>query len=400
MKYEKDFCDKCLGTLNKDQQQFLEYWKHIDSGDLGQEDSQLALTLLFRISHAKILQNLGRQIAKYYPTIKRNNNRLQHIKNMWWTHHATSGVSINPVLVWFAGVKRPGKDGKVRLRGGSTHFVVDHDGTPYHLVDIHDGSWHCRARNRDALSIEQVNTCHLNKVGDKFEWWNGEYKLPYPPIKVKKPFRNQYWWQPYDERQLISEVKLMRLAFSARGWDLFSPDRITGHSDWSENRTDPGPLYPRNQVSNAVFSGLPLNEIEWIDAFQNKNNPNWDKDTIVGEDDIKKLNLEVEGFDYHPNANVADNSSPYSRKEKCFNMLIPLVKCILKEQGYYVSTDNPSVINDVFDKDTKQAVRHFQRHYNTTCFHDGFKLKIDGIPGPKTCKAIDNVFGIKFDCWN
>jgi len=369
---QKEFCEKCFDNLESNIKILDDYWPIIGETILSKHESNYVVDLIFQISHGKIHKMFNGRLSPYYPTPKKYIDAVKNQNRNWFVLHATGGVSIKPVLTWFSGLAREDRDGAIRLRGGSSHFVVEHDGTPWVLIPLTDGAWHCYQRNRDSIAIELINTTWLDYRNGKYYWWNGLYKLPYKPIKISKKFRGKRYFQPYDERQIITTFKLMRLVISAIGKEKFSIERVTSHTDWSKKKFDPGPLFPFDILTKDVFGFEKMSNIEWIQAFQDQNNQSFDTDTTVDKDELKQL------FDIQTCSETQDEFD-HSYRPVDFNYKI-------QKQLVKLGLLNSRHINGIFGSATKQAVRNFQISWNVRNKKD--QIKVDGIPGPQTMSRI------------
>ena len=372
------YCEDCLATFDDDVAEFSRVWESLEHTLVAPVVAAQALERLHRITHARIAKRFaGRRILEYYPTPKKYPGALGSEPALWWTFHSTGGVSLNPLLNWFSGEPRPnprtGK-GALRPRGGSTHFALDHDGTPWCFIRLADGAWHCRGRNRDSLSVEFVNACALKKDGDGFRWWRGKYRLPYDVIDTS-PWRGGRHWQAYDERQFVAMVKLMRLTTCALGRKKFDADRTCQHYHFHDTTVDCGPLFPQEQIVEAGFGDLPLSSYPWIAAFTDERNPHFDADTIVGSRELETLFGESEAHDAEHANDVEESETDRPRDT------MKWVQSSLLDLRFV-----PGPIDGIFGPKTKRAVRLFQGHWNDT--HKDDPIAVDGIPGPITRKRI------------
>jgi len=368
-----NFCKQCLETLEEDKTLFSQVWNSID-GVIEPVDAQQTLDFLFRITHGRILKMLGERVAQYYPTPKRYKDKL--IRDaLWWTFHCTGGINIKPVLHWFSGEPRAKRDGtgSKRPRGGSTHFAIEHDGTPWMFIKLTDGAWHCGGRNFDSLSVEFINACKLtlDEQYKRFRWWAGIYPLKYPAIKTT-PWRNGEYWQGFDERQFVSMVKLMRLCSAALGEEKFDSARTSQHSDWNEKKVDCGPLFPINEIVRVGLGEEPLSSYDWFAALTKPDHPSWDEDTILSEKELQGLfnhltrEDEEQGEDLEEPAEIQD---PVDR--------LKFEQTLLKSLGLY-----DGEVDGIFGPQTKLAVRAYQEKWNTD--HPDDLIKVDGLIGPQT----------------
>jgi N-acetyl-anhydromuramyl-L-alanine amidase AmpD len=372
-----NFCKACVETFDADLLVLNQLWEVAKTGTLTQMEALELWDKLFRVSHARIVRGFGERLASYYPTPKRRPNQLDSNKPLWWVIHSTGGVSLRPVVVWFSGQRRPGKDGKLTLRGGSTHFAIEHDGTPWCFIRPTDSAWHCRQRNRDGLSVELVNACalshHIASGGEEFyRWWNGRYRLPYEPVHLSKAFRRRNIWQPYDERQLVSLIVMMRMANAATGWARHARERVTTHTDWNPNKLDCGPLFPMETVVEAVFSQEPIDQIDWVQSYTQPDHPAWDDDTQIDATELLKLMDHAIDIDEHM---TSDEDEEQEDTNPVGTMM--QVQEVLAALGYYSGR-----IDGIFGPLTKAATKAFQNTWNATNNDD--RVKVDGIPGPQT----------------
>ena len=362
-----EFCEECIETRESDSEEFLEIWEIAGEVDLCCCDANRAFELLYRLTHARILSMCGRIVAKWYPTTKKSTDRLKNRDELWWTFHATGGVSIKPVMIWFSGQPRGDPP---RVRGGATHFAIEHDGTPSCFIMPNDGARHCGARNRDSLSVELINACKLTMDGDdRYRWWAGKYDLSYSPAHFETPWRGVNIWQPYDERQFVALAKLIRLSFASMGRDRFSPARMAEHYQFSEKRVDCGPMFPREALISSVFSPAPLSEIPWIQSFTQPSDPSWDQDTEISPDELEILFSHAIDIDDQISE---DPEEPERPAEKLQQVLC----CLGHEPGS----------SGFYDRKTRNAVKSFQRKWNDE--HSKKKIAVDGIAGPITRRSI------------
>jgi N-acetyl-anhydromuramyl-L-alanine amidase AmpD len=374
------FCEDCLETLESDAANFSRVWAEIETKFFAPIVAAQALERLYRISHARIAKRFaGKGVPDFYPTTKKYKGALAGRNDLWWTFHATGGVSINPLLIWFSSEPRPDpKTGKgpLKPRGGSTHFAIDHDGTPWMFIRLNDGAWHCRQRNRDSLSVELINACALkpdgatvDKDNPRFRWWRGLYTLPYDVIE--KPFRGNRFYQAYDERQFVSLVKLMRLTTMALGRTRFDEARTCQHFHFNKRKVDCGPLFPQEHIVRAGLGTAKLETYDWIAAFTNAYNPSFDVDTVVDSDELETL------FSIAEAENVLNETDGENGETKNPRNSMKWVQSALKDLRI-----NPGPIDGKFGAKTKHAVKLFQTDWNDK--HPADAIAVDGIPGPIT----------------
>ena len=375
------YCQECLATYDDDLELFQDLWACAGQVIMGQDAAQRCLDLLYRVTHARILKRCGPQVARYYPTPKRYEGALGE-GALWWTFHATGGVSIYPVLVWFSGQPRraPRGRGVLRPRGGSTHFAIDHDGTPYFFVGLRDGSWHCRSRNFDSLSVELVNACALKLAAPKgtpeYRWWAGRYDLPYTPVPTS-PWRGGLYWQPYDERQLVSLVKLMRVVSEAAGRSRFHESRCSQHSDWNPRKLDCGPLFPAQEVVRVGLGDGPVSEADFARAFHLESHQMYDHDTEVGPHELSLLFDHAVELDAHHGDDLEEEPLDTS----------PALSLASVQEAYDLLGIDTGLADGVFGPRTQRATKEFQVMWNKE--NPSNMLSVDGIPGPLTRRALN-----------
>lgn len=400
------YCEDCLRTIGADRVELRDLWEEIGSPGLKKEEALRALELLHRVSHGRILAMLGERVARHYPTPKRYPGRLEGDGPLWWVCHATGGVSIRPVLAWFSGRRRraPGLlDGHVlRPRGGSAHFVVDLDGSPWGLIPTTDGAWHCRGRNYDSLSVELVNACSLvrkqKKHGDgtEWRWWAGRYDLPYEP-EASVPWRGADHWQPYQEAQLVTTARLVRLCLEALGRHRFDLSRFSTHSQWAARKLDCGPLFPLEALGEAALGEAPLQDYEWFSVLSRKQPPwrGWlagDPSLPPAEEAITREELaDIFSHVVFLDAEGAPKDVEESVSKPDPRELLRLVQEALTAQGFYSGE-----ADGIHGRLTKQAVLAFQQKWNRQFLpgdppmdkRRAGRLVLDGIPGPLTRAAL------------
>lgn len=359
------FCKKQFDKFYENSIIFNKLWKHIGNKNISRNDANQIIDLMYSITHARIWSIGGTALSKYYPTPKRRIGELTDKQNLWWTFHSTGGVSEIPMISWFSGKARKQlPNGREAYRGGSTHFAILHDGTPLCFIKPTDSAWHCQRRNRDSLSVELVNACGLKPDSNGgFRWWNGKYTLPYEPEKTTK-WRGYEWWQPYDDRQIVSLIKLVKLCLYACGSKRFDRSRMCQHSDFNEHKIDCGPLFPFDMVVAEIFSNDVCGDSN-VDV--SKISPGRISDET--ESEIRLMPLH--GFD--------NDSMPCD--DTTLHGSIKRIQTMLYSYGLYLGK-----IDGIFGTRTKSAVQTFQLEWNRLNYKD--PIKIDGIPGPETMKRL------------
>lgn len=312
-------------------------------------------------------------LGKYYPTIQRTPGRLEKVEDLWWVDHFTAGISSKSTLNWFSSAKnKKGKDGKMKVAGASTHFVMDYTGDPYYLVRIVDGAWHEPRRNADSIAIEMVNPGALtfNKATGKWHFWAREMPdvlvQALPPVILDKPYRGAKAMQSFSKEQIIANIKLKRIIIAAFPGRL-DPVRMSQHTDWREGKTDMGPLWPFQDVNEAAFSNDPIPELAFIQ--------NYDPDFLDKIGEIVDVD-ENDNPEYGAGTPTHDDDPDPEPKL----LTTKEVQTLLDKKGF------PVVADGKFGPKTQQAVKAFQISWNKK--HATDQLKVDGIPGPRTCACL------------
>jgi len=359
----KDICD--------------EYWPKAQEEELTQSEAFLLLNCLFIHSHARILDH-SKSLAQFYPTKQLTKNRLAKLENLWWTDHFTAGISKWSTLNWFSANKtKTGKDGKKKFNGASTHFVCGYHDLPFYIIPLMHGAWHEPRRNKDSISIEMVNAGALHREGDNWHYWAKQLPLTLvqelPPVMLDKAYRGVKVMQPFTKEQLLNNLTLKRVSLAALG-ERLAPERMSQHSDWRGGKTDMGPIWPFDDINEAMFSLDPLPEMDFIQQYE---------DFLDEEGTIWD---EVDGWDTHDESNNPEygNLTPThdddvdAEDDGFFDT--DDVQQALARKGYNVKVDGK------MGPQTRQAITSFQRDWNKT--HPSDLIKVDGIAGPATCQRL------------
>ena len=279
-------------------------------------------------------------------------------------------------LAWFSSRKVTKKNGKQGLPGASTHFVLGRHGYPFYIIPIQHGAWHEPARNADSLSIELVNPGALKQTDDG--WARPVGSLPKdmvaetPPVRINPPYRGAKILMPFTVDQVVNLIKLKRIVLTLVKPRLV-PERMTQHSVWRETKIDMGPLFPLNDVNRAAFEFIPVDQYDFIQRMRSSLPPGVLPAAPTQDDADEALNTE-HGLDTPTQDTDTDN------QVKILDILA--VQKILATKGVYRGK-----LDGIFGSVTKQAVTVFQSKWNFNAPAEK-KLEVDGIPGPKTCQAL------------
>jgi len=329
---------------------------------LGEAQECLACLWDYTLERTK---SLG--LGKFYPTVQRTPNRLAKVEDVWWVDHFTAGISSKSTLNWFSSNKcRKGK-----VAGASTHFVMDYTGDPYYIVKLSDGAWHEPKRNADSVAIEMVNPGPLtfDKAASKWRFWAREMPAEliqtFPPVFLDKPYRGATIFQPFSKNQIVANLKLKRIVIAAFP-GRFALCRMSQHTDWREGKKDMGPLWPFQDVNEAAFSNDPIPELAFIQRY--------DPDFLDSVGTIADVD-ETNNPEYGVNTPTHDDDPDPEPKL----MSIAEVQQALDRKGFAIASDGK------FGPKTQVAVKSFQMTWNKNHTE---QLKVDGIPGPRTCACL------------
>ena len=375
---KKDFWDLVAKDGDVTRETFARLWKELDERHLTHEEAIECLNALFIDSHRRIREHSS-ALAKEYPTRQLNKGKLGSQESLYFLDHFTAGISCWSTLNWFSAAKRKKKNGKMGYAGASTHFVQGYHGDPFYIIPLMHGAWHEPKRNRDAISLEMVNTGKLHKnKGGKWCYWARELPMELvqelPPVLLDKPYRGCKVMQPFTPDQVTNNIKLKRLVIAALP-DRLDPSRMSQHTDWREGKSDMGPLWPFEDCNAAAFGPEPIPEYDFIqaeeytqlledtgtlwdeandqwDTHDDTENPEYGEDTPTHDDD--------------PDEDVLYNVNEIQER--------------LVGKGYIIAIDG------TFGPKTRNAVRKFQADWNKK--NSKNSLKVDGIPGPQTCNRL------------
>jgi N-acetyl-anhydromuramyl-L-alanine amidase AmpD len=372
---DKNFWNK-IGTLAPVAEKTVkDAFNKVNSQPLTVEEAENCLDALLAYSHQRITV-YSNVLKKYFPTVQFTKNRLQKVENLWWTDHYTGGISEMSTLNWFSAQKVTKKDGKKGLPGASTHFVLGRHGYPFYIIPIWHGAWHEPARNADSLSIELVNPGALIQTADGWARFVGslpkDMVTETPPVRINPPYRGAKILMPFTVDQVVNLIKLKRIVLTLVKPRLV-PERMTQHSVWRETKIDMGPLFPLNDVNRAAFEFIPVEQYDFIQRMRSSLPPGVLPAAPTLDDADEALNVE-HGFDTPTQDQDSDD------QVKILDVLT--VQKLLATKGVYRGK-----LDGIFGSQTKKAVTVFQSKWNFNAPADK-KLEVDGIPGPRTCQAL------------
>lgn len=176
-------------------------------------------------------------------------------------HHTVSSVG-KYVDDWFK--KDRGKS-KVAVA-----YVVDKDGTVFELFNPKYWAYHTGTGNRNnidkrSIAIEIVNEGTLDKIGDKFYWFDGKHEYHGNPMKLNRSWRNHLYFAEYTEAQIKAAIELIFHLFKdfpgigksfsntfSFSESFFYTNGIIMHCNIRTDKTDLSPAFPLNTVNNVI----------------------------------------------------------------------------------------------------------------------------------------------------
>ena len=357
-----------------------ELWAAAQTHTLSQETAVTCLDALFLHSHARIAE-YSKALAKHYPTKQFTKNRLLKREDLWWTDHFTAGISRWSTLNWFSAAKRQKKSGKMGYAGASTHFVQGYHDLPFYIIPLMHGAWHEPRRNKDSISIEFVNCGKVIMKGGKWHYWARELPLSLvqelPPVTLDKPYRGLKAMQPFTYDQLRNAIVLKRIVIAALG-DRMDKTRFSQHSDWRDGKTDMGPLWMFDEINEAAFSTIPVEEFVFVQREEDDYRQHLDMvGNIWGENDDAD---EAELFDNPEFGEETPTHDDDPDDDPNEVLSVRKIQQHLSRLGYTLSVDGK------MGPETRRRLREFQKEWNKR--NPSERLKVDGIPGPRTSDAL------------
>lgn len=334
---------------------------------LSQEEASLLLDTLFINSHARI-KAARPQLADVTPLTKQfTKNKLKLVEELWWVDHFTGGL--NPFSTINTYIQR-----KV-----STHFILDFHGRPLYVVPLMHGAWHEPRRNKDSVAIEMVNPGALTQKDGVWNFWAGPLPMDIvqklPPVRLPKPYRGVSALLPFTRDQIINNILLKRIVIAAFP-GRFIRERMTQHSDWRETKTDMSPIWPLADINAAAFENDPILEYRFVQEYE--------------EGLESPGHIEPTACDDHPdNPQYAEEPADKTYTEWDIK---DVQEFLITNMHYNLKVD------DKLGPKTAAAVKDFQiwwnkQHPNITASPGTTyeALTVDGIPGPKTIRAMQTV---------
>jgi N-acetyl-anhydromuramyl-L-alanine amidase AmpD len=245
--------------------------KLIERGWLTKQEAQSFFESLYEYSIVRC-RELAPKFADYFPTRQYSGPGGFNNKPNGWKQdepvgvcdHYTAGESAASAVKWFSSYNKWVIKGKKKYAGASSEFMVELNGAPLCLIPFWEGksAWHEPSLNGRCIGIEHVNVGWLKKRDDKFYWWYNGWKTPYrfahslPPVELETPWRGAQWMAPYTRQQLITNIVIKRALVTL--YPGMRQSFFVGHSDFRDDKKDPGPLFPAAQLRQIAFERAPL----------------------------------------------------------------------------------------------------------------------------------------------
>ena len=229
----------------------------------------------------------------------------------------------------------------------------------------HAGSWWFNHRH---YGIEIVNPGEIRK-GPDGGWvtWPNDWTTKYEPHEPIVEASGRFW-EPYHPDQFLTVVEILR-----RRRELYrtqiDPTQIVGHEQIRSAKTDPGPLFPVEDIRKAVFEAADIKVYRWFELYSldrlymPKLRDAWVREWVAQEFAGKVVANPWQEFDMTLNLHLLKVGTEFGA----------LGKLGLRMLGYRVSDGGELSEID------RSSVKLFQRMAD---------IQVDGDPGLQTRKAL------------
>ena len=151
---------------------------------------------------------------------------------------------------------------------------------------------------------------------------------------------------------------------------------MSQHTDWRAGKTDMGVLWPFDDCNSAAYAPEPVPELDFIQQgayqeFLDEEGTIWDETHGWDTHDETDNPSYGEGTPTHDDDPDEDEDGVKEISE---------IQTKLSSKGYSLKVDNR------MGPKTQNAIKRFQADWNKKNPKD--KIKVDGIPGPQTCKRL------------
>jgi hypothetical protein len=227
------------------------------------------------------------------------------------------------------------------------------------MADFRWGTWHGNWTNNVTLGVENRNCGPggMQKVK----------KLGKEGVDI-----NGLVWEPYTREQMICNINFGRMA---NGWidGQLDPDWVLTHQCVWATKMDTGPLFAIHKVRDALFTDDPLEDKEWLGAYDMAPDTNEDDDAHWESlDELREEAAEDFVKWVQPSAEVeASENDPAETAHLMYRL------------GF---NTGPEL---AIAEDLRKQVRWFQRSTGGWGEkHPDWVLSPDGVAGPKTHAAL------------
>lgn len=153
------------------------------------------------------------------------------------------------------------------------HFVVDRDGSFYESTPTNIIVWHAGG-NKEVGNENSISVCLCNvgfernkpsKIPAKSNWEQGPFPNSIPSQDEPKlytatasdgfagPILQDGKWEPYTNASLFTAARICAAHLKANNLTV---DRIVGHSEIQNDKSDPGPLFNMDEFRSMVKANM------------------------------------------------------------------------------------------------------------------------------------------------
>lgn len=269
--------------------------------------------------------------------------------------------------------------------------------TAFLHADIGRGTWHGNWTNSRCFGIENRNVgCIIRRNGRFGRITSNRFR------EIKDQTRaisiNGRLWESYSAEQLLANINIGKMIFAWRG-DKLDKRWILPHQFIWASKSDTGPAFPLSFVREHIFnlfaiaqpdcSGLSSSS-EPINAMTTL--PMMHDESYIIDEDRSDESAEVLNIP----SSIHRTAASFTKADGIeWRSYLPAIRRNLNILGGCCSIPDAKDVFDL-DADLRLATTIFQR--STWAKWKGPRLKVDGIPGAKTRKAIElrlSQFGYK-----